>query len=89
MGQSAGFAALLFGLFNRFSNAKVTAAEATRDGEFIGRNGPTAYKYGYACLQYGSVGSQSTNDLPGISQAAGAALGCASGVAIQHFNSQP
>jgi hypothetical protein len=75
---------------NRFSNAEATAAEATRDaGEFIGRNAPTAYKYGYACLEFGLVGSQSTNDVPGISQTAGAVVSRATGVGLEYLGSQP
>jgi hypothetical protein len=76
--------------YGTFNIAEATAAEATRDaGAFIGRNAPTAYKYGYACLEFGLVGSQSTIDVPGISQTAGTVVGCATGVGFEYLGSQP
>ncbi len=43
----------------------------------------------YTYLHYGLVRSQSTNDVPGISQAAGAAVGSATGVGLEYLGSQP
>ncbi len=50
---------------------------------------PSGLSFWYAYLQYGLVRSQSTNDVPGISQAAGAAVGSATGVGLEYLGSQP
>ncbi len=74
---------------NRFSNAEATGAEAARDtGEFIGRNGPTAYKYGVACLEVGLAVSKATSLVPYVGAVGGAIGGCAVGLGATYVGSE-